>query len=197
MKLKSFFICGGLLLAPFLLYLLMTVLISPFFQNYYNTDFISSIFSISISAIIIYHFKLYNYIKIGKPLKQLFLYLLGVIILGFLLLFVKANYPFQFSIHFEKHLVVRYIKLICLAPVFEEIIFRGIAFEYLEKKLINKWVILFFTSLLFSFGHLPGLFPFISTFIFAILTGVVYLKERNLTYPIAMHALYNLFWIIF
>lgn len=196
-EIKKFFICGGFLLTPVLLYILMTILISPFFQNYDNTDFISYLFSIFISAIIIYHLKLYNYIKIGKVKKQLFLYLLGIIILGFLLLFVMKNHSFQFSLHFTKFLFVRYIKTICFAAIFEEILFRGIAFEYLKKKSVNKWVILFFTSLLFGLIHLPGLFYFINTFIFAMFVGVVYLKERNLTYPIAMHSLYNLFWIIF
>ena len=37
----------------------------------------------------------------------------------------------------------------------------------------------------------------INSFIFALFTGIVYLKERNLIYPIAMHFFYNLFWVFF
>lgn len=197
MKLKSFFICVGFLLTSFFLYILMTVLISPFSQNYEYTDFISYLFTIFIFALIIYHFKLFIYIKIGKAQKQLFLYLLGIITLGFLSLFVRKSYSLLFSMHFTNLLFVKNIKMIFLAAVFEEILFRGIAFEYLIKKSVNKWVILFFTSLLFGLEHLPGLFYFITTFIFAIFAGIIYLKERNLTYTIVMHSMYNLFWLIF
>ncbi|MDR1682048.1 MAG: CPBP family intramembrane metalloprotease [Candidatus Symbiothrix sp.] len=197
MKIRSLLICAVVLLIPSFLYLLVTILVGPFFKDFDNTDFISYVFVIFVSSILIYRFKLYQFIKIGIPQKQLFFYVSGIIVLGVLTLFVMNNFSFQFSLNFEKHLIVRYVKIIFLAAIFEEIIFRGITFEYLESKSTNKWIILLFTSLIFGFIHLPGLFYFINAFIFAIFSGIIYLKERNLIYPIIMHSFYNLFWILF
>lgn len=197
MKIKSLIICAVFLLIPVFLYLLATIPINLFFKNYRNTDFFAYIFVIFISSILIYRFKLFKFIRMGIPQKQLFLYLLGIIIIGFLTLFVMNDFSFRFSLNFEKFPVVSYIKLIFLTAIFEEIIFRGIAFEYLKSKSINKWVILLFTSFVFAIVHLPGLFYFINAFILAIFIGIIYLKERNLIYTIVMHSLYNLFWIFF
>lgn len=84
------------------------------------------------------------------------------------------------------------VATIIFAPLFEEIIFRGIASEYLLSKNVNKVVIVLVTSFMFGLSHVLGLNYILFFGVFGMLLSIVYLKERNLWYCVILHSLYNI-----
>ncbi len=81
------------------------------------------------------------------------------------------------------------ISAILLAPVIEELLFRGIVLQ----KLSNKWGVksgVLTSSLLFAVLHLN--IAIISIFILSIMFSVLYFKTRNLLTSILCHCFYNI-----
>ena len=85
-----------------------------------------------------------------------------------------------------------FIFIVVLAPVIEELIFRGLIFSRLSVKWNNRWAILG-TSVIFGFLHLDP----IGAFVFSIISCLLYIQTRSLIVPIALHSLNNLIaWIL-
>jgi len=85
------------------------------------------------------------------------------------------------------------LSVVLIGPIAEEISFRAIPIEYLLQKNVSKKWIVFFTSLFFSFAHLPNWHQVIATFLLGLLCSIIYIKERNLLHPIIIHFTYNVF----
>lgn len=86
-------------------------------------------------------------------------------------------------------LILFSISAILLAPVIEELFFRGIVLQ----KLSNKWGVksgVLTSSLLFAVLHLN--IAIISIFILSIMFSVLYFKTRNLLTSILCHCFYNI-----
>lgn len=86
--------------------------------------------------------------------------------------------------------VAGFVMLVIAAPVFEELIFRGIMLEGLLRKYSPQTSILV-SSFLFGFVHLNP-WQFITGFILGIFSGWVYYKTRSLLPSIIIHAAANL-----
>ncbi len=82
---------------------------------------------------------------------------------------------------------------ICLvAPIIEEMIFRGLAYARLEQSRLGAPGAILVTSLIFTLIHLQYDMVVLSLLaIFAFLLGYVRYKTNNLLYCIALHMLYN------
>jgi membrane protease YdiL (CAAX protease family) len=80
-----------------------------------------------------------------------------------------------------------FVVLVILAPLIEEILFRGLLFTRLTKKwgMIRAMIV---SSLVFGLLHLNP----IGAFVFGIVTCVLYMRTRTLLVPMALHALNNL-----
>ena len=78
---------------------------------------------------------------------------------------------------------------IIAAPVFEEIVFRGILFPWLVRR-AGFWPGVMVVSVLFAAMHLhlPSLLPL---FLLSLLFCVAYARTRSLWVPIGMHACFN------
>jgi membrane protease YdiL (CAAX protease family) len=106
--------------------------------------------------------------------------------------FEKKYYEFN---GFNTILIYRFIEIIFLAPILEELFFR----KFLLIKLIEKYdkiIAIGISSLCFSLIHFTSprnLFP---TFAFGIISGIIYLKTKKIGYSIILHLIYNTFWII-
>lgn len=76
-----------------------------------------------------------------------------------------------------------------LAPLFEEIIFRGLLLPVLARR-YGVWAGLLVTSFLFAIihGHLPS---FVTLFGLSMALGAAYVYTGSLTVPVAMHAFFN------
>ena len=92
--------------------------------------------------------------------------------------FSKQNGPFSF------------MAIVIAAPIFEELIFRGVILGGLLKKYSPAKSILF-SSALFGLVHLNP-WQFVPAMILGIFSGWVYYKTRQLTLSILIHLVNNL-----
>ncbi len=75
-----------------------------------------------------------------------------------------------------------------IAPISEEIVFRGWLFNALKRR-IPVWPAIMLSSLLFALIH-PSVSS-LTTFLFGVCMAIAYYKTQNLWVAIAMHALNN------
>ncbi len=85
------------------------------------------------------------------------------------------------------------ISTVCIiAPVFEEVVFRGLAFSRLQYSKFGPVGAIIITSLIFSVLHIQyELILLVFLFPMALLYGFVRYKTENVTYCIALHILFN------
>ena len=83
-----------------------------------------------------------------------------------------------------------FLKVVIIAPVIEELIFRGVIMHGLMRN-YRAHTAVFFSGLLFALFHLnPWQFP--ATFMLGLLLGWLMLKTRNIAFAITGHAINNL-----
>jgi len=81
-----------------------------------------------------------------------------------------------------------FITTVIAAPIVEETFFRG----YLLNKWAEKYKVtsaIFWTSFIFMIIHIPSLF--LPQFLIGLLCAIIYIKTKQLIYPIIAHAFYN------
>jgi hypothetical protein len=82
-----------------------------------------------------------------------------------------------------------FMKVVIMAPVIEELIFRGVIMHGLMRN-YSKFTGVFVSALLFALFHLnPWQFP--ATFILGLLLGILMLRTRNIYLCILGHAINN------
>lgn len=136
-------------------------------------------------------------------------------IVGFLLLIVvgiefvnRPFFDFQRMIAYFEHDTIEiysfnytslnnymFFSVLIVAPILEELFFR----KYLLIELLKKYnvkISLLVSSLCFSLIHIDSPRNLIPTFIFGCVSGIIYLKSKNIRYSILLHFLSNLFWIL-
>jgi hypothetical protein len=78
-----------------------------------------------------------------------------------------------------------------LGPIVEELLFRGIVFDMFER--VKKgWFPVVFSAVFFGLAHLQPV-QSVYTTIMGLIAGTIYLKTRNLWWPIVMHITINMF----
>ena len=93
-------------------------------------------------------------------------------------------------------LALALLMIILLAPIIEELVFRGFLYSYLKQKIGFKGA-LFLSALLFALFHFSpsqGIsnFPLLSSlFILALYLGFLYERQSSLLSPIALHMTFN------
>lgn len=97
-----------------------------------------------------------------------------------------------FAISDETHVAVRvyfFLLAVVIAPLFEEILFRGILLPVLARR-FGVLAAVAAVSVLFALihGHAPSL---VTLFLFSVVLCAGYLFTRSLTTSIVMHALFN------
>lgn len=93
----------------------------------------------------------------------------------------------------ESYSLLSVIMVIFIAPLYEELLYRGIGIEILKKFQYNNTAIILITSFLFSILHLPSVSQFIPLFILGVFCSFSYLQEQNIMYPFIIHIIYNSF----
>lgn len=90
-----------------------------------------------------------------------------------------------------KDISLFFLDAILIAPLWEEIVFRGFLYPIFKAK-IGKKIALVLISLFFALAHnhLP---TFIPLAFFGMILGWLYEKQGSLGYPIALHAIFNTF----
>ncbi|MBI4992442.1 MAG: CPBP family intramembrane metalloprotease [Candidatus Harrisonbacteria bacterium] len=118
---------------------------------------------------------------------------------GLLLGFLKFNPRLE-----PNHIISTAIGYYLFVAPSEELIFRGIIFNLLERH-FNKWPALFTSTALFAviYTHLSGNSTFPNwqyvgmAFIAGLVYGISYMKSRNILVPIFIHGSVDTIWRIF
>ncbi|OHE74019.1 MAG: hypothetical protein A2007_04070 [Verrucomicrobia bacterium GWC2_42_7] len=93
------------------------------------------------------------------------------------------------EIHGVTFKVIVFIFAVVIAPITEELLFRGGIYRFLKGK-INPLFALILSSLLFSCGHF-SLTTFLPLFLLGMALGRIYEQTGDLRISIFMHALFN------
>lgn len=87
--------------------------------------------------------------------------------------------------------VIMFITAVVMAPIFEEIIFRGIMQKGLINKGIEPWKAILFSSVVFGLVH-ANPWQFVGAVLLGCVLGLVYYKTKSLLLPMLLHAFNNL-----
>ena len=112
------------------------------------------------------------------------------ILVSLLGLVVKAGYDQTQAMLTASGVFITLLKTVILAPLAEELAFRGLSFRRLDKSL-GFWPAALISSALFGVYHL-NLLQGIYAFIFGIILCLVYRRFGNIRAVIIMHAAANL-----
>lgn len=88
------------------------------------------------------------------------------------------------------------VQTLIIAPVFEELFFRKFLLMKLFEK-NSKVVAILISSFCFALIHLESPFNLIPAFMFGIVSGLIYIKTKKISYSIFLHFLINLFALAF
>ena len=107
---------------------------------------------------------------------------------------------YQITAHQELELLTKYpdiglrvliaVIAIVIAPLLEELMFRGLLQTMLRSYLKNAWISIVLTSVFFSAVH-GNVGHWLALFVLAVCLGYSYEKSGSLLRPIFIHALFN------
>jgi len=105
--------------------------------------------------------------------------------------------PWNFQPWKEQSLIVsvtRFLAVVILGPLAEELVFRGVMLARLNKFKLNKWISLTIVSILWAIIHIDYSFGIITLLFFnGILLGFSLYSYRSLVIPIVLHITWNLY----
>lgn len=88
-----------------------------------------------------------------------------------------------------------FTSMVFIAPILEELIFRGVMLSYVLKHK-SDWTAILFSALLFGLVHVsPD--QVVWSFLGGIFLGYAYLKSKNILVPILFHSLNNFLYYIY
>lgn len=178
-------------------------------SNWLNNVWINSISTFAITSFIL----IFGYLKTHNSIKNAFALKVfnPLLIVGILFILPAMQYlvgllnteidkilpaPPWFWELFERVINNRFgfwgsvLKVAVLAPVIEELIFRGIIMHGLMRN-YKPWRAIFLSGLLFSLFHLNP-WQMAYTFFLGLLLGWVMIKTRSLPFAIIIHSINNL-----
>jgi membrane protease YdiL (CAAX protease family) len=82
------------------------------------------------------------------------------------------------------------IYTVLIAPICEEIIFRGLVLSIFDGK-VPKWLGVLISALAFAFIHLPSPIAFIYTLTLGIMLGTVRYRTKSLVPCVLAHIIFN------
>ena len=135
-------------------------------------------------------------IKYKINFRKSILFFVALIIVFQLSIYLPVTYyvHYQMTSGDEFFVYTKYtLLLICLAAIFEEIIFRGIILKgYLLK--YRKDLAIFICSIFFGVLHLSLSNPmqFLGATLLGFITGYIYYFSKNISLTIILHLVYNL-----
>lgn len=105
---------------------------------------------------------------------------------------LETSQFFNGIVNSNLELTLGFIVICLLAPVFEEILYRGILFRALTKSSLSAFTTILASSTVFTAIHLQyGIVDLTVVFMFGLFFGWVRYKTNSLITPIVCHALIN------
>lgn len=161
---------------------------------------------VAYTSMIHYVFRKYNiswkYLK-GKVIKSLGFYLILIMICIVYLIFASGISGFinelfpidEFANYFEeeifsKNIIAVFITICVVAPIFEEILLRGIFLKGFVNR-FGKWKSILLSSFLFAIFHM-NIWQGVNAFFLGIILGWIYIQFNSLPAAIFVHFFNNL-----
>lgn len=124
---------------------------------------------------------------------------IGVVILNSILIGVLTNiFPSYKEVSNllaeSQNSVYKLLIVVILAPIFEEIFYRGVIFGFLRKN-FNLVIAIIVQALVFSIMH-GNIVQGIYTFIMGSIAALIYIHYESLYGSILFHIIYNLFGVV-
>jgi membrane protease YdiL (CAAX protease family) len=89
------------------------------------------------------------------------------------------------------------LAIVVVAPLFEEVFFRGFLFEGFQHSKLGSLGAVFWTSFAWTIMHVQyGAYELGTIFALGIVFGIARLKSQSIYPPLAMHSLFNLFAMV-
>ena len=165
--------------------------------------------NIAFIAVFIWYFKSIDKRDfIQKPNKSTLKYAIVCIIFGLLSFFLlsgtlnhfqwfveKLGYkqdPNPFTLNSVKDLLICYVSLAIIPAVCEELLFRGVIINCLKHK--GEIFAIVLSAIMFAIFHLSPI-QLIYPICWGLLLGIVYLRTKNILFPMIMHFINNAFSI--
>ena len=175
-------------------------------ENYFSLGSFSSSLTFDIVFILSFYTYFGTHNILGKfQLKKIGIYSALVLILATLCIgtsnAVGLNSPFRY-------LDYVFIKLLIVAPILEEFVFRGVFIELGERVKLNRQVSSIINAFLFSLSHLPALwfledefhgfiaFQLVYTVALGYICAAARFKTKGVAVPVLLHFLFNLVFYI-
>ena len=145
--------------------------------------------------------RLYGVKRQGFVRDTLSGFALGALMVGtVVVVMVLAGWYKVEGVNLSASIIFGSLELMILVGIYEEFLFRSLAFAPLEAK-VGTWAALGISALLFGAAHLTNSgATLLSTFITAvagIFLTVAFVAARNIWLPIGMHASWNFFLMMF
>jgi hypothetical protein len=80
---------------------------------------------------------------------------------------------------------------VILAPIAEELLFRGLLLPALSRWSGSQWIGILASGLMFGLIHMPLYQNVASLMLFGVVLGYIYVKSGSLTLAILVHAVFN------
>lgn len=157
------------------------IYISLFLLCMYTTNLFINILSNQTSKIIIYLDDLLN-IKYNISIKYY---------MNFMKYTLKQNFDYLYGYPYSACITIAII-----APIVEEILFRGIILQGLINYGYKKWNSLIFSSFMFGVLHV-NFWQVISACILGVIIGWIYINSKSLILSIVLHLINNLIICLF
>jgi len=91
----------------------------------------------------------------------------------------------------KRHLIPLIVMAVAVAPVAEEIYFRGFLYNSL-RSICPAWTAVFFQAFLFGLGHIYQPLGVFVTFVIGLLLALIYEWRKTLLATIFVHGMYNM-----
>jgi len=90
------------------------------------------------------------------------------------------------------------MSLLVVAPVVEELLFRGVIQEYLQRRIQGVWPVAIITGVLFSSAHMVLRSELLALWVFvpSLVLSFAYFKFRSLSLVVCLHACMNAVYLI-
>ncbi|WP_051599176.1 CPBP family intramembrane glutamic endopeptidase [Metaclostridioides mangenotii] len=188
------------------LLLIVIILIASIISSYYNIN--NSLFEIIVlflfTLLSIYIAQIFNICEFSLSFltkKNLLVILFGVcllVLLDFIFSYLIITFGIEESLNEQfinkESLLTQLIAGCLVAPIIEEIIFRGVIIGRLFKN--KPYIGIVVSSVIFGLLHFSNIFLAPMYIFSGLIFSIAYYKTKKLEVSISMHIMINLFWLI-
>ncbi len=188
------------LIKPLLLWLLLTVAYAVALFAFRDFELMSLLYHIGLVVIAVYFARSYAELGFKRGNFRYGFLLCTVFLMGL----VFRTFLYGGFTKFDLKLDLATFTLVFLAPLTEEIFWRGIILQKMLTYKIGVFGAIFANGGLFALMHIPrvmflneSVFYFVSTFLFGVLFAGIFYLSKSVYYSTVAHSLTNIFTALF